>query len=115
MVAGVLKKGVLNKSDMDGRIDRAVRLHEQVNVNRVAFLQTDLEACLTLTSVAATEYQAGAREAGDRARGEAEKGFSTISRMLSDPKHADHLTYEQHRHFSEGLGRLRRRLDALSF
>src|ERR1051325_7575758 len=93
-----------NRPDLQARTDQ----------NRVDFLRTDLDLCFTFANVAETEYGLGGREAGDRSLADAEKGYGTIQRFLSDPKHAKRLTDEEQRELTARLARLRARLDQLS-
>ena len=50
---------------------------------RIDFIRTELETCRTFTSLAATEYEIGDREAAEHCIGESEKAYRTVFRFLS--------------------------------
>jgi hypothetical protein len=88
-------------------------LRANLNQDRLDFLRTDLTTCFTFAVMAETEFQIGDLEAGQRSLADGEKGHAMISRFLSDPKHATHLTAPQIAELTEGLRALRQRLDDL--
>jgi hypothetical protein len=93
--------------------DRFRRLEAESDQNRVDFLRTDLRACFTFADVALTQLQIGKRENAERALADSEKGYESVSRFLSDRKHADRLSEEVRREFAGELERLRQTLDEL--
>ena len=80
---------------------------------RVDFLKTDLSLCLTFVDLAATRLKMGHRETSKQALVAAEKGYTSLSHFLSDPKHASHLTADRLGEFTAELRTLRERLDGL--
>jgi hypothetical protein len=88
-------------------------LRSELDQRRIDFLTADLQVCFTFAKVAATELKIGDPEAASTAIGHAEKGYKTIRRFLTDPKHTNHLTPDQARGFKAELKRLRKTLDGL--
>ena len=56
----------------------------------------------------------GNHESADRSLASAKRGYSSVVRFMSDPKHIDRLTEEQREEFTAGLQRLRATLDELA-
>jgi hypothetical protein len=88
-------------------------LEAQTDQMRIAFLRTDLELCFTIASLAQTEFELGHTDAAEWSARNLEKGYATFRRFLSDPKHAAHITDEEHRELTAGLERLRAKLDGI--
>jgi hypothetical protein len=80
---------------------------------RIEFLRTEVEACFSFAKVAETERQTGHDEAASRSIEHAEEAYTTLTRFLSDPKHAKHITDEDHRELTAAMERLREELDRL--
>ena len=97
---------------MSGKPDPA-DLRAKLDQGRANFITTDLSLCFTFVDLAATRLKMGNRKIAEQAITSAEKGYTTMSRLLSDPKHASHLTADQVQEFTEKLKRLRERLDRL--
>jgi hypothetical protein len=93
--------------------DDTDKLRARVDQGRVTFLKTDLRLCVSFSGLAAARLTMGNRESAEQAIAHAEKGYETISRFLSDPKHVSHLTADQVRDFKAELHRVRERLDGL--
>ncbi len=93
--------------------DELPRLKAQADQARIVFLRTDIQVCFTFASLAETEHKTGHRENAERSLADAEKGYATVSRFLSDPKHAAHISPEAHQELSTELERLRTTLDQL--
>lgn len=93
--------------------DPSEKQRRDLDQDRVAFLKTDLDMCFTLAALAETRFDIGDRELAEAAIQDAEKGYETLKRFLSDPKHTSHMSAEQHGELSAGLQRLRERLDGL--
>jgi creatinine amidohydrolase/Fe(II)-dependent formamide hydrolase-like protein len=74
---------------------------------------TAWKTCFTFAQMARTHYQLGepGKAEGDVAT--AEKGYSTLLRFLTDPKHTEHLATEVQQELRAGLDRLRETLDGL--
>jgi len=89
------------------------KIREQVDRSRSNFIRTDLALCSTLASLAVTIFQLGKRESAEQAIASAEKGYETLSRFLSDPKHARHLTADEIKTFRAEVKELREQLDRL--
>ncbi len=87
------------------------RLRTESDRNRLDFLRTDLGACFTLVELAVTEYHNGHREASRQSALHAEDGYATVSRYLSDERHAKHISREQREELESGLAQLRAKLD----
>jgi hypothetical protein len=84
-----------------------------LNQDRVEFLRTELKTCFTFTEMARTHYQLRELAEADNDVAAAEKGYSTLLRFLSDPKHIEHLATEVLQELKAGLERLRKTLDGL--
>ncbi len=80
---------------------------------RVQTLTTELSMCFTLAGLAETEFKTGELEAAERTLTDAEKGYSTMVRFLTDPEHARHLSPEVLQELTAGTERLRTTLDAV--
>jgi len=83
----------------------------KLNQNRVDFLKTDLSVCSTFLDLAATRLKMGNRKSAKTAIANAEKGYKTLSRYLTDRKHSSHLTADQIREIKSEMKRLRERLN----
>jgi hypothetical protein len=88
-------------------------LRARLDHNLRNFLRTDLSLCFTFADLAATMFIAGNPVSAQQAMADAEKGYQTLSRFLSDPKHIRHLTGDEIQEFRAELQRLRERLDGL--
>ncbi len=93
--------------------DELPRLRAKSDQDRIDFLTTDLQACFTFASVAETEHKTGHQEAAERSLADAEKGYATVLRFVSDPKHSAHIPLKTHHDFKAELQRLRTTLDQL--
>ncbi len=91
----------------------AERLRVESGQRHIEFLKTELDSCFTFASTAETERTVGHDEPAERSLADAEKGYATLSRLLSDPKHAAHIPLKAHRDFTTELRRLRKTLDDL--
>ena len=90
--------------------DQWVTLRDDVDRVRVDFIRADLQVCLSLASIADTEYDLGNREHAARTTANAEKGYSAMLRYFSQAKNLAPCT-EAELQFT--LHRLRERLDRL--
>ena len=88
-------------------------LQSQLDQNRIDFLRTELGLSLTFANLAQTKREPGKEEHAKRAMASAEKGYATMQRFLSDPKHAEHIKDQERRELTEGMTELRRKLDHL--
>jgi len=86
-------------------------LRAESNQNRINFLRNELSLCFTLVSVAETERNSGNNEHAKASLADAEKGYATVKRVLSDPKHAKHINDQERRELTEGMAEVRRKLD----
>lgn len=93
--------------------DEFTRLKAQADRDRVDLLRAGLRTSFTFASVAEAELQTGNREAAELSLADAEKGYATVSRFLSDQKHAEHISKEIQRELAAELERLRQTLDEL--
>jgi hypothetical protein len=87
---------------------------KESRLNRIDFLRTELQTAFTFASVAETEQSMNNPEHATRSLADAEKGYATLIRFLSDPKHAKHITEEERVELSSGIERLRAQLDKLA-
>ena len=85
-------------------------LRDDFERSRLDFIRTDLQVCLTLASIAATEFDLGNREHAARTIASAEKGYSSLLRFFSQAKN---LAPEAKKELQLTLKRLRERLDRL--
>jgi hypothetical protein len=88
----------------------SLRIQDQTEQARLDFIRTDVELCLTFTTVAQTAYRIGYREHGERAIASAEEGYSTLLRFFSLAKN---LTPEARNELQLKFKSLRERLDEL--
>jgi uncharacterized coiled-coil DUF342 family protein len=95
---------------MGSPFERWVTLRDDVEEVRLDFIRTDLQVCLTLTSVAETHCDSGNREQAARTIAKVEKGYATLLRFFSQAKG---LTPEVEREFQSKFQHLRQRLDGL--
>ena len=91
----------------------SVRLQAEASRNRIQFLRTELETSFTLASVAEAEQQRGEQHAV-QSLADAETGYATMVRFLSDPKYCKHITEQESMELSAGMERLRATLDRLA-
>lgn len=85
-------------------------LQEQTEEARLDFIKTDLEVCFSFAAVVETEYKMGNREHAERTLADAEKGYSTLIRLMSQTKG---LQPETENGLQTRLKHLRERLDRL--
>ena len=78
-------------------------------IARYESLQTDLELCRTFVAIANTERDIGDPRGVVQARTNAENGYATISRLLTNLENPDHRKKIQ-----MGLDKLRAALDQLA-
>jgi hypothetical protein len=90
----------------------SVRLQAEASRNRIQFLRTELETSFTLASVAEAEQQRGEQHAV-QSLADAETGYATMVRFLSDPEYSKHFTQQESMELSAGMERLRATLDRL--
>jgi len=91
----------------------SVRLQAEANRNRIDFLRTELEMSFTLAGIAEIEQERGEPHAVQSLR-DAETGYATLVRFLSDPKHSKHMTEQERLELAAGIERLRAKLDSLA-
>jgi hypothetical protein len=95
---------------MGSPIDRWVTLRNDVDRVRLDFIRADLQVCVTLASIADTEYDLGNREHAARTIASAEKGYSDMLRYFSQAKN---LAPGAKIELQSTFQRLRERLDRL--
>jgi hypothetical protein len=83
------------------------------NDSHADFFKAELALCFTFVRVAETNFRIGHLKFADAAMSNAEEGWATAQRLLSDPKHAKHLTDEEIQDITTELRRLRARIDEL--
>jgi hypothetical protein len=93
-------------------IAESVRLQAEVNRNRIEFLWTELGTCFALASVAEAKQKRG-RQHAVQSLANAEIGYATMVRLMSDPKHSKHITERQSEELKAEMKQLRERLDRL--
>jgi hypothetical protein len=91
----------------------SVRLQAEANRARIDFLRTELETSNTLADVAEVEQGQGESHAAQALR-DAETGYATLLRFMSDPKHSKHIPEQDRIELTAGMDRLRARLDSLA-
>jgi hypothetical protein len=104
--------GALNAYNfyMGSSFDKRATLRDDLERSRLDFIRTDLQVCLTLASIATTEFDLGNREHAARTTASAEKGYCTLLRYFSQAKA---LTPEANKELQLTFKRLRERLDWL--
>src|ERR1700694_826271 len=93
--------------------DPANRITNETNDSHAGFFKAKLDLCFTFADIAETNFKIGHSESGESAMSKAELGCATAQRLLSDPKHAKHLTAEEIQDITVELERLRARIDGL--
>ena len=89
------------------------RLQAESHENRMGFLRTELALCSTFVNLAEKNNETGYYEDAQRYVAHAERGYSTVSRFLSDPKHSKHFSNPELHELTSGLIHLRSTLDKL--
>src|SRR5260370_28099611 len=77
------------------------------------FLRMEFENCSRSVLVASTLYHAGRNDSAARTISDAEQGYETVLRMLSDPQCSKYLTIKTIQEFTAKMGQLRKTLDHL--
>jgi len=95
---------------MGSAFDKWLALRDDIERSRLTFIRTDLQVCLTLASIAGTEYDLGNREHAARTIASAENGYATLLRFFSQAKA---LTPEANKELRLTFEQLRERLDWL--
>ena len=98
---------------MSDQSDPPEPMRARLSQSHVDFLRTDLSLCFTFADLADTRLKMGNQESAGQAIADAETGYQTLSRFLSDSKHVRHLTDDEIRELTAELRRLRERLDGL--
>jgi hypothetical protein len=96
---------------VDDSFSKWSTLRDQTEKALLDFIRTDLEVCLTFAVIVETEYGMGNRDHAERTLAEAEKGYSTLLRLISKAKG---LRVEIQNELHTSLKQLRERLDRLS-
>ena len=99
---------------MDDFGEQVSELQAQSDRTRIDFLRTDLQICFTFAALAETEFEAGERDNAKRSLEDAEKGYATVSRFTTDPRHASHIPPEVLHELVTQLRQLREALDNLA-
>jgi hypothetical protein len=92
----------------------ALRVQAEASRNRIDFLQTELKLSFTLASVAEGQQERGEQQEALKSLADAETGYATMVRFLSDPKYCKHITEQESMELSAGMERLRATLDRLA-
>jgi hypothetical protein len=90
------------------------RLAQRSQLNRIEFLRTELQTCFTLAGVAEAEQSLHDPEHAAKSLAHAEKGYATMLRFMTDPKHAQHISEREYAELTAGMERLRAQLDKLA-
>jgi hypothetical protein len=77
------------------------------------FLKIELETCSRSANLASMMYQGGNRNSAERTIADAEQGYATVLRFLSDPQHSKSLTIKATQEFTAKMKGLRKMLDGL--
>jgi len=80
----------------------------------ISVRRNELSLCFALAGVAETERNSGNNEHAKASLADAENGYATVQRFLSDPKHAKHINDQEHRELTKGMAEVRRKLDGLT-
>jgi hypothetical protein len=91
----------------------ALRLVEEANRKRIDFLRIELETCFTLARVAEDEQARGELHA-QQSLADAETGYATLVRFMSDPKHSKNIPEQETMELWAGIERLRAKLDSVA-
>jgi hypothetical protein len=101
---------IADNVNVRGLFHERLRLRDDIERVRLDFIRTDLQVCLTLASLAGTEYDCGNREHAERTTASAEKGYADMLRYFSQAKNP---TPEARKELQSTFKRLRERLDGL--
>jgi hypothetical protein len=77
------------------------------------FLDTDLEICFRFAALAETRIAMGHHELSRHSLLDADRGYRSVLKFLSDPRHNSRITAAEMDEFRNKLARLRKRLDEL--
>jgi len=94
-------------------MDLLARVKAELHRGQAGFLTIELATCSRDAGLASTMYKGGNRKGADQKTADAENGYVTVLRFLSDPQCAKHLTIKAAQEFKEKLGVLRHTLDGL--
>jgi len=95
------------------RTSEAAILQAKSHKNRMGFLRTDLELCFSFARFAERSKDNGHHEKAQRYVAHIEKGYSTILRFLSDPKHSRYFSHPELQELTSATNQLRLMLDRL--
>jgi hypothetical protein len=93
--------------DLSGRV--LIEFHHR----QAEFVKLQLETCAKSANLASAMFQAGDRDRAERTIADAEQGYATVLRSLSDPKYSKYLTIKAIQEFTAKMRALRKMLDAL--
>jgi len=77
------------------------------------FLKGELDNCSRSVLAASTMYLTGHKDSADRKVSDAEQGYASVLRLLSDPHYSRYLTIKAIQEFTAKMGILRKTLDGL--
>lgn len=89
-------------------------LQSESDHDRITFLRTELASCFILAGVAETDQRTHNTVNAKRSLTNAESGYSTLQRFLSDPRHTKFISDEELMDLKEAMMELREKLDDLS-
>ncbi len=93
--------------------DLFTRVHGAFRQRPAEFLKIELETCSRSVTLASMMYQAGNRNSAERTIADAEQGYATVLRFLSDPQYSKSLTIKATQEFTAKMKGLRKALDAV--
>jgi len=93
--------------------DLFTRVHGAFRQRTAEFLKIELETCSRSVTLASMMYQAGNRNSAERTIADAEQGYATVLRFLSDPQYSKSLTIKATQEFTAKMKGLRKALDAV--
>jgi len=89
------------------------RVQSSFHHRQAEFLKIELETCSKSAKLASMMYQCGTRNSAERTIADAEQGYATILRFLSDPQYTKFLTIKATQEFTAKMKGLRKILDGL--
>jgi hypothetical protein len=93
--------------------DLFARVHGAFRHRQAEFVKIELETCSRSVNLAYMMFQAGNRNGAGRTVADAEQGYATVLRFLSEPQYSKHLTIKDTQEFTATMKGLRKILDGL--
>ena len=94
-------------------MDLFARVKAELHRGQAGFLTSELATCSRDAGLASTMYKGGNRKGADQKTADAENGYATVLRFLSDPQCTKRLTIKAGQDLRKQMKMLRNNLDGL--